>query len=40
MAEKHTIARPYGEAVFELAREANALDAWSEALGLAGELLR
>lgn len=39
MAEKHTIARPYAEAVFELAREAGALDAWSEALALAGDLM-
>ncbi|MEY6431197.1 F0F1 ATP synthase subunit delta [Thioalkalicoccus limnaeus] len=27
-----TIARPYAEAVFKLAREANAVDAWNEAL--------
>jgi len=38
MAEKNTIARPYAEAVFELAREANALDSWSDALALAGAL--
>jgi F-type H+-transporting ATPase subunit delta len=39
MAEKHTIARPYAEAVFELARKQDALDAWSGALGLAGGLM-
>lgn len=35
MAELTTIARPYAEAVFALAREANALDAWSNMLELA-----
>ena len=39
MAENNTIARPYAEAVFELAREANALDSWSDALGIAGALM-
>lgn len=33
MAENVTLARPYAEAVFALAREAGALDAWSELLG-------
>jgi F-type H+-transporting ATPase subunit delta len=32
MAEPVTIARPYAEAVFKLAREHNALLAWSDAL--------
>lgn len=32
MAENVTIARPYAEAVFKLAREKNALDKWSEML--------
>jgi len=32
MAEKATIARPYARAAFAVAREANALAAWSEAL--------
>jgi F-type H+-transporting ATPase subunit delta len=32
MAEPVTIARPYAEAVFKLAREGNALPAWSDAL--------
>ena len=39
MAESNTIARPYAEAVFELAREAGTLEAWSGALGLASELM-
>lgn len=32
MAELATIARPYAEAAFRLARERNALPAWSDAL--------
>ena len=32
MAELVTVARPYAEAVFKLAREHNALAAWSDAL--------
>ena len=34
MAEPVTIARPYAEAAFKLAREQNALPAWSDALEL------
>jgi F-type H+-transporting ATPase subunit delta len=34
MAELATIARPYAEAVFRLAKEQNALSAWSDALSL------
>ena len=34
MAELATIARPYAEAVFRLARQGNALPAWSDALNL------
>jgi len=33
MAEKMTVARPYARAVFEIAREDEALAAWSEFLG-------
>jgi F-type H+-transporting ATPase subunit delta len=33
MAENLTLARPYAEAVFELARERNALAPWQETLG-------
>lgn len=32
MAEAITLARPYAEAVFQLAREANALASWEQAL--------
>lgn len=32
MAENVTVARPYAEAAFKLAREADALDAWAQAL--------
>lgn len=35
MAEAKTVARPYAEAVFALAREANALPAWSQMLAFA-----
>jgi len=34
MAEPVTIARPYAEAAFKLAREQNVLPAWSDALAL------
>ena len=34
MAELSTIARPYAEAAFELARDRNALPQWSRMLGL------
>jgi F-type H+-transporting ATPase subunit delta len=34
MAELTTIARPYGQALFELARNENALADWSETLAL------
>ena len=32
MAENLTVARPYAEAAYKLARDANALDAWARAL--------
>ena len=35
MAEKSTIARPYAQAVFELAEEQSALAAWSDMLSAA-----
>jgi F-type H+-transporting ATPase subunit delta len=35
MAERTTIARPYADAAFETAREANELPAWGEMLKLA-----
>ena len=39
MADNNTIARPYAQAVFELANESKELAAWSEALADAGQLL-
>jgi F-type H+-transporting ATPase subunit delta len=39
MAELTTIARPYAEAAFQLAREANALPQWSEMLRLFGAVV-
>lgn len=39
MADNDTIARPYAQAVFELAHEAGELAAWSESLEAAGALL-
>lgn len=38
MAEKTTIARPYAQAVFQLARESRSYDAWSRALAKAAQL--
>ena len=35
MSELNTVARPYAQAAFDLAREANALVVWSEMLGFA-----
>lgn len=39
MADNNTIARPYAQAVFDLANEAGELSAWSASLGIAGQLL-
>jgi F-type H+-transporting ATPase subunit delta len=39
MADKNTIARPYAQAVFELAHEADDLEAWSKSLDVARSLL-
>jgi F-type H+-transporting ATPase subunit delta len=40
MAETATIARPYAEAAFEIAREANALQDWSRMLRLGADIVR
>jgi F-type H+-transporting ATPase subunit delta len=40
MAESTTVARPYAEAAFELARERQALPAWAKTLNLAATLVR
>jgi len=39
VADNNTVARPYAQAIFEVADEAGTLSAWSESLGIAGELL-
>ena len=39
MVDNNTIARPYAQAVFELAVDAGTLAAWSESLEVAGQLL-
>ncbi len=39
MADNNTIARPYAQAVFELANAAGELSAWSESLDVAGQFL-
>lgn len=39
MAELNTVARPYTKAVFEYAREAGALDQWSEMLATAAAVV-
>lgn len=39
MAEPVTIARPYAEAAFKLAREQNALAAWADAMSLLDALV-
>ena len=39
MAENRGIARPYADAAFDLAREANALGAWSDSLHIAATVV-
>jgi F-type H+-transporting ATPase subunit delta len=38
VADNNTIARPYAQALFELANDAGALDVWSDSLASAGLL--
>ena len=40
MAELATIARPYAEAAFKLAREQNALPVWGEMLKFAAAVMK
>jgi F-type H+-transporting ATPase subunit delta len=40
MAEATTVARPYAEAAFAIAREQNALDAWARMLDFAAAIVR
>ena len=39
MADNNTVARPYAQAIFEVADEAGALSEWSRSLSTAGDLL-
>ena len=39
MADNITVARPYAQALFEIASQASALDAWSSALEAAGAVV-
>ena len=39
MADNNTVARPYAQAIFEVASEAGALGEWSGSLSIAGDLL-
>ena len=39
MADNNTVARPYAQAVFDVANEGGTLAAWSESLDVAGQLL-
>jgi F-type H+-transporting ATPase subunit delta len=39
MADNNTVARPYAQAVFELANDSDSLGPWSESLAIAGQLL-
>ncbi len=39
MAQETTVARPYAEAAFDLAREADALAAWADGLALAATVV-
>ncbi len=39
MADNNTVARPYAQAVFELANDGGDLEPWSESLAIAGQLL-
>ena len=39
MADNNTVARPYAQAIFEIADDAGVLAEWSESLAIAGQLL-
>ncbi len=40
MADKHTLARPYARAAFDIARREDRMGPWSDALNIAGTLLK
>jgi F-type H+-transporting ATPase subunit delta len=39
MADNNTVARPYAQAVFDIARDSGDLGVWSESLDVAGQML-
>jgi F-type H+-transporting ATPase subunit delta len=39
MADNNTVARPYAQAVFDIARESDDLAEWSDSLAIAGQLM-
>jgi F-type H+-transporting ATPase subunit delta len=39
VADNNTVARPYAQAIFEVAEDAGVLADWSESLAIAGQLL-
>ena len=39
MADNNTVARPYAQAVFDIAKEAGDLGKWSDSLAIAGQLM-
>ena len=39
MADNNTVARPYAQAVFDIAKESSDLGEWSDSLAIAGQLL-
>jgi F-type H+-transporting ATPase subunit delta len=40
VADNNTVARPYAQAIFDIAQDAGALAEWSASLATAGQLLR
>ena len=40
MADNNTIARPYAQAIFDIARDAGTMDSWAEGLVIAKEILQ
>ena len=40
MADNNTIARPYAQAIFDIARDAGTMESWAEGLVIAKEILQ
>ncbi len=40
MADNNTIARPYAQAIFDIAKDTASMEMWSEGLMIAKEYLR